>query len=230
VEAHGLAELLLLGSFGLGVGALHVLSPDHWVALLPISLDAGRRGWRVGLQWGIGHALVLSALGLLAYGVRDFFDLELLGESGDWLIGAVLVGIGAWGLWHRERSGHSHAADGHSLPGANHVHSWMAFGVGAVHGVGGTGAFLVALPALGFDSWIQSLAYVIGFAAGTILAMLALSALLGTLAARIDPNGRFGRGYRRVFSIACWLAIVGGIVWLVTPDWVHEDWFFHRHR
>jgi len=248
VEPNGLAELVLFGGAGLGFGALHVLSPDHWVALLPLSLDAGRRGWRVGLQWGLGHALGLIGLALVAQGLREWLDLNLLGVSGEWLIGIVLIGIGVWGLAHRGHSATpSHAPDSSEARGPSgrlgleaqcphgpsalrthshsqaHVHTGVAFGVGLVHAFGGIGVFLVALPTLGFDGWGQIAAYVIGFASGTIVAMGAFSALLGTLAVRIDPDGRFGDRYRRVFRGTCWFAITAGVIWLIGSDWLHDS-------
>jgi len=260
VEPNGLAELVLLGSAGLGFGALHVLSPDHWMALLPLCLDAGKRGYRVGLQWGIGHALGLVSLAFVVQALRGWFDVRWLGASGEWLIGLVLIGVGAWGLLHRGHAAPEHSACVHSLSddpvpsddqvegplegsgglalraepsdegSPSHVHTRMAFGVGLIHAVGGTGVFLVALPTLGFDAWSEVVVYLLGVGCGTVAAMAAFGAMLGSMASRIDAQGRFGGRYRRVFRATCWVAIVGGVLWLVAHQWFElPSWMHHEH-
>jgi hypothetical protein len=62
----GLVGLALLT--GLGSGAVHAVSgPDHVLSLAPLSVGRRRGAWRVGLTWGLGHALgtLLSALVLV---------------------------------------------------------------------------------------------------------------------------------------------------------------------
>lgn len=52
-----------------GFGALHAVSgPDHLLSLAPLSIGQGRRAWRIGLAWGLGHAAgtALAAAALLA--------------------------------------------------------------------------------------------------------------------------------------------------------------------
>ncbi|MBI5362186.1 MAG: High-affinity nickel transporter, partial [Planctomycetes bacterium] len=51
------ANALLVLAAGLGAGALHALAgPDHLAGVAPFAARAGRRAWRVGVAWGVGHA------------------------------------------------------------------------------------------------------------------------------------------------------------------------------
>jgi len=226
LESYFGAELALLATGALA-GAVHIVSPDHWVAMLPISMDARERGWRVGLQWGLGHALGLTSVGLAAYGIRDWFDLSIVTEgSGHWILAGVLIAVGSWGLVHA-RASHGHAPHGSGFEpvdpqhGHGHAHTVMAFGVGALHGISGTGAFLVVIPALGLDGWLKVSMYLLGFGNGTVLAMVAFSALLGTFAARIASDRRFERLFRRCFEVVCWATIAVGVILITLPEHLH---------
>ena len=208
------AVLLLVGFLA---GALHVLTePDHLVAMLPIGLDAGRRGWRVGLQWGIGHGVGIVTVGIGAYGLRDWLDLDVLSAGGSWLIAGVLVGVGAWGIAHRADMEATLAGEG-AEPRAAHVHTTMAFGVGAVHGIAGTGALLGVVPVLSLSAWTQAASYLTGFGLGSVLGMLTFGALLGGLAWRAAREPRWTRLYRGVFVGVCWVAIAAGVGLLAFP-------------
>lgn len=207
-----LAPIFALIMTGILAGALHALSPDHLVAVLPLSLDAGSQSWKVGLQWGGGHAVGILCVALVAYGARGWIVPESFEHVGELLIGLVLVGIGAWGLRHRgafehslsdaARAGHAHA---HAV---SHVHTAMAFGVGLLHAVVGSGAILGAVPVLTLSSWGRAVAYVGGFAAGGILAIGLAAVAIGAIA-RDHMRGREVL-YLRVFSATCWLAIACG--------------------
>ena len=194
-------------------GALHVLSgPDHLAALAPFSVEARSKAWRLGLRWGLGHSGGIVLVGALAYVIRDQIDLDLTAELGRNAVGGILIAIGLWGLYHLRGM---HLATPVTGSEGNHVHTTAAFVVGSVHGVAGTGYLLGVLPLLAMPRWLEATAYLLGFAAGTILAMVLFSALLGLLTER--AGSRALRAYRRVFAGTSLAALAVGVAWIVLP-------------
>ncbi len=57
----------LLVAARLGSGALHaVTGPDHVLSLAPLAVAQERRlAWRIGLGWGLGHAVRTLLVGLV---------------------------------------------------------------------------------------------------------------------------------------------------------------------
>ena len=193
---------------GLLAGALHVFGGPDVVGLAPFSVEAGRQAWRVGIRWGVGHALGSVVLGLLAYGVRDFVDLDLLSGSGEVLAGLLLVAIGVWGLWHLRRVDAPAAA----VPAAQtstHVHTTMAFGVGLAHGVFGTGTVLLVMPVLAMSKWSHALAFLAGYGLGAVSATVMAALAMGWAASRGGA-----RVYRWSFGVVSGAALVVGVTWI----------------
>jgi sulfite exporter TauE/SafE len=193
---------------GVVAGIGHVLlGPDHFAALGPFSVEAHRGAWRVGLRWGLGHSLGILAVALVFVGAADWLDLGLFASAGDHLVGAVLVAVGGWGLWHlrasAELAAHDHAAH-------THLHTTAALSIGTLHGLVGTGSTLAVLPAVGMHSWHESGVYLLGFGAGTIASMTAVAWALGALAQRAERE----LAYRRLFALASLAALGLGLVWL----------------
>ena len=193
---------------GLVAGFGHVLlGPDHFAALGPFSVEAHRGAWRVGLRWGAGHALGILAVALIFVTAADWLDVSALAAAGDYLVGGVLVAVGAWGLWHLrgnvEAVAHDHAAH-------THLHTTAALSIGTLHGLVGTGSTLAVLPAVGMHSWHESGVYLAGFGLGTVASMTGVAWLLGVLAQRAER----GVTYRRLFGLASLAALALGIVWL----------------
>jgi hypothetical protein len=198
---------------GLLFGGLHVLSgPDHLAALAPFSVEARRKAWRLGLRWGIGHSGGVAVVGTLAYLIREQLDLDLLADLGRNAIGGILIAIGIWGLYHLRRM--EFAADpAHS--NEHHLHSTAAFVVGSVHGVAGTGYLLGVFPLLAMPRWLEAAAYLLGFATGTILAMVLFSTLLGLVTE--GAGSRALHAFRWVFGGTSIAALVVGIAWIILP-------------
>ena len=198
-------SVLLLG---LAAGVSHVVTgPDHVAALAPFSVEAQRRAWTVGLRWGAGHAAGIVAVALAAVLAAEKLDLRALASAGDYLVGAVLIAVGAWGLLHARGAAHAFEAE---ADGHRHVHATAALSIGTLHGLVGTGATLAVLPAMGMRTFGESTVYLVGFAAGTIVSMSAIAWLLGVLA----PRDERGAAYRRVFQIASGCTLALGVVWL----------------
>ena len=194
---------------GLAAGFGHVLlGPDHVAALAPFSVEAHQRAWVVGLRWGLGHALGIIAVALLFVWASDRMDIEWLAGAGDYLVGGVLMAVGAWGLWHVK-----HATDHFSRTSDGtheHVHATAALSIGTLHGLVGTGSTLAVLPAAGMHTFAESAIYLAGFGVGTVASMIGIAWLLGVLAPREEGS----RAYRRVFIAASLASLLLGLVWI----------------
>ncbi len=193
---------------GLLAGALHVFGGPDVVGLAPFSVEAGRQAWRVGMRWGVGHALGSVVLGLLAYGARDFLDLDLLSGSGEVFAGLLLVAIGVWGFWHLRHVD----APASAMPAAQistHVHTTMAFGVGLAHGVFGTGTVLLVMPILAMSTWGHAFAFLAGYGLGAVAATVVAALAVGWAASR---GG--GRLYRWSFGVVSGAALAVGVAWI----------------
>jgi cytochrome c biogenesis protein CcdA len=191
-----------LSAFGLALvlGLRHASDPDHVTAVATLAISE-RRGARaaagLGLAWGLGHALTLVLLGLpvvLANArIPDF--LQRAAELG---VGLLIVCF-ALRLLNRWRRGelhvhrHAHGALEHAHPhfhggSIEHAHAHLrsplaAFGVGLVHGVGGSAAAAILMLA-SLESRASAALALALFAVGTAGAMAIASAALGFVLAR----------------------------------------------
>ncbi|XXX73476.1 hypothetical protein WMF30_38125 [Sorangium sp. So ce134] len=171
---------------GIGSGALHaVTGPDHVLSLTPMAAAHRRSGFRLGLLWGLGHGLgtwiVCLALVALAAGTR----LEALSGWSERAAALALVGMGLWGL-RRDRK-----AAAAQAPDARRIGRKAAL-VGLVHGLTGAAALLLVLPAVFARSEAVRALFLLGFTAGSSLAMAGMTALMSWAmerAARRAPAG-----------------------------------------
>jgi ABC-type nickel/cobalt efflux system permease component RcnA len=178
------------------LGLRHATDPDHLTAVSSVVLgerEAGRRGATVlGLAWGCGHALTLIALGLPFVLWGDALP-ERVQQAAELAIGALIVGL-AIRLLVRWRRGYFHVhphhhgevvhvhphvhETAHEHPEAHgHAHAealgrtpLAAFGIGLVHGVGGSAGAGILLVSSIEDPTAAAAALVL-FAAATALAM-----------------------------------------------------------
>jgi len=212
---------LVAAAAGGVLGARHALETDHLAAIVTlVEGDAARPGL-VGASWGVGHTLPIAALGVsfLLLGVRLPPSITALFEG---VVGLVLVALGmrllAGVLGYREHDHGTHPLHGHlqvgdlSL-GGGHVHlHGDSFLVGALHGVAGSGALVVALVAAAPDL-PTGVAFLAAFGVGSVLTMAAASAMWGRT---IDAGARrVFRGLAGVVGVAVGcllLAEVAGVV------------------
>ncbi len=192
-----MAVAVLLGA---GSGALHaVTGPDHVLSLGPAALRRAEGSWRVGLAWGVGHALGTLVLAVPALVVTGLVNLPALAAWGDRLAGLALMGTAAWS-WHAMRRRAAGEPDGRS-PAL----------VGFVHGATGAGSLLLVLPVLLSGSTARSLAFLAAFAAGSALAMALLTAAISKLGARLD-----GRNVARLQGTLVAASMALGAFWIAS--------------
>jgi len=213
---------------GLLAGLLHVFTgPDHLAALAPLSLQARRRAWAVGLRWGVGHSSGVLVVAALAFGLRQAVALDHLSGWGERLAGASMIVLGLWGLrslfreqlhaheHHHEGRDHVHfhvhRRDEDHRDARAHVHTHAAFWVGTLHGLAGTAHLVGVLPSLALPTGAETAGYLAAFATGTIVAMTLFAAVVGITA----PGGL--RVYRWTLGAASGLCALTGAAWILLP-------------
>lgn len=216
-------------ALGLLAGLVHALAgPDHLSAVAPLVVEERRSGWSTGLLWGLGHSVGVWGVGLLAVALRGVLPVDRLSSSSERLVGVVLIGVGFWGLrriWlarRRSREGREAGDTAHYYHGPHHGprgrSSLAALSIGTLHGLAGSSHLLGILPALAMPSAAASVAYVVGFGLGSIVAMVAFSSALALVAVRLINRGT-GRGtgaYHALLGACSAVSIVIGGWWLIA--------------
>jgi ABC-type nickel/cobalt efflux system permease component RcnA len=189
------------------LGLRHATDPDHLTAVSTLLLTDSRHGRRratvLGLAWGVGHAATLFGFGLPVVLFRRYLP-DLIQRGAEGVIG-LLITLLAVRLLLRWRRGyfhvhaHSHAGIRHAHPHAHehsgggdrhpvqHTHSHAgelgrspvaAFGIGLVHGVGGSAGVGILLVG-GAAGQVSGVLALLGFAAATALSMALVSTAVG---------------------------------------------------
>ena len=206
------------------LGLRHATDPDHLTAVSTLFLadqqEGPRRATRLGLAWGLGHGLTLFSFGLPVILFRSYLPnvIQRLAEAA---IGLVIAAL-AIRLLLRWRRGyfhvHPHAHNGvrhahphlhehppHAEHPVKHLHSHAealgrtplaAFGIGMVHGLGGSAGVGVLLVGA-VSSRTQGVIALLVFAGATAASMALISTAFGYALAR-------GALRRRVSDLVPW--------------------------
>ena len=204
-QGGGVALALLVA---LLLGLRHASDPDHLAAVSTLIAsdpeDGTRRAGRLGLAWGTGHALTLALFGLPIVLLQAYLP-EPLQRAAEAAVG-VMIMVLALRLLVRWRRGHFHAHPhrhgetehrhlhphgeahrAHAHAAHDHTHDSdarlgrtrrQAFGIGLVHGMGGSAGVSVLLLA-GIPDTAEAVAALTVLAAGTAVSMAALSSAFG---------------------------------------------------
>lgn len=209
-----MSTLLQATLLGLIAGAGHVLTgADHLAVVAPLAARRRRGAWRTGLRWGLGHAGGVAVIGLAAVIFREALPLEEVTAWSERIVGWSLVVVGLWALTasvRMLRSGGRTEEDG-ALP-VEGREGRAAFAVGLVHGTAGAGHVLGVLPALALPTRAGSAAYLLFFAAGTVVAMTGYAAVVGQGGRRLSTSSR--SAYAGVLAGCSTLSVVVGGYWL----------------
>jgi ABC-type nickel/cobalt efflux system permease component RcnA len=193
----GVLAVVLLGFL---LGVRHALEADHVAAVTTLASRSASLADRVKLAaaWSSGHATSLLALGATLIALDTTLP-ERMARALEIVAAVVLIGLGIDVLRrarrrrihvhvHQHGDGarhvhvHSHANESRHDPAAHeHDHARRllprALAVGGIHGLAGSGAVvLLSVQALGSGLW--ALAYVVCFAIGSILGMVAFTVVL----------------------------------------------------
>lgn len=187
--------------FAAVVGFTHAMEADH---LLAVSNIVTRRpsmalAMKDGIAWGLGHTSTILLIGLLMLALRVGIPQGIFHwfEAG---VGLMLLGLGAWRLYklvrHR-RLHHNHVPHDHS-----HDHK-LAYGVGLVHGLAGSGA-LVLLVMTRLTDNLEAMAYLLIFGLGSVAGMWLASGLFHLpFSRRLAANDRVHLGFTLLSSLLC---------------------------
>ncbi|HEX7298388.1 MAG TPA: hypothetical protein VF257_05240 [Solirubrobacteraceae bacterium] len=162
------------------LGLRHATDPDHLTAVS--TLVAGDRAdtrgaGRLGLAWGMGHATTLFAFGLPIVLYRSYLP-EAVQSGAEVLIGLVIVALAARLLvrWHAGRG----PARAHAHPARSPL---QAYGIGLIHGIGGSAGVGVLLLA-SIPDHLEAVAALGLFAAFTAVSMALASTSFGWVLSR----------------------------------------------
>jgi cytochrome c biogenesis protein CcdA len=227
LEGHaGLGVILLISLF---LGLRHASDPDHLAAVTTLiaseeERDRARKAGLMGFFWGLGHGTTLVILGLPLVLFNRSLP-EPVQQAAEVAIGAIIVFLAAR-LLLRWRRGfyhvHTHAHD--EGPDHRHVHSHeeddlhehdhavphrtplSAYGIGLVHGIGGSGGLTLLLLST-ISNQAEAAGALLIFAAGTAVSMALLSTAFGlTIAA-----GPMGRNFERFAPVLGILSMAFGV-------------------
>jgi ABC-type nickel/cobalt efflux system permease component RcnA len=200
------------------LGLRHATDPDHLTAVSTLivtdAADGPARARRLGLAWGAGHATSLFGFGLPIVLFGAYLP-EPVQRGAEAAVGVVIVALALrllvrWrrgrfhthphchrGRWHAHP--HVHGDEAHpSSDGHRHAHPEAlgrtpaaAYGIGLVHGTGGSaGVGLLLLSSISGE--VQGAVALLLFAAATAVSMALVSTAFGLALARGPAAGGLG--------------------------------------
>jgi ABC-type nickel/cobalt efflux system permease component RcnA len=193
------------------LGLRHATDPDHLTAVSTLFLADSRNGPRrataLGLAWGLGHAITLVAFGLPVVLFRRYLPAPLQ-RGAEAAIGLVIVALAIrllvrWQRGYFHVHAHSHGSVQHAHPHAHehrhdsashiahgHPHAealgrspLAAFGIGLVHGMGGSAGVGVLLVGA-VSGQMRGVLALLVFAGATAVSMALVSTAFGHALAR----------------------------------------------
>jgi high-affinity nickel permease len=225
---HGQAGVGVILLVSLLLGLRHASDPDHLAAVTTLiasekERDRVRRAGVMGFLWGLGHGTTLILVGLPLVLMNQYLP-EVISKVAEVAIGCIIVLLAArllirWrrGFYHvhvhthdsgeAHRHVHSHAQDqshqhAHRVPQRTPLSS---YGVGLVHGIGGSGGLTLLLLSTISDK-AQATGALLLFAAGTTVSMALLSTAFGLVIA----DGPIARNVERVAPVLGVLSMAFG--------------------
>jgi high-affinity nickel permease len=222
----GVGVILLVS---LLLGLRHASDPDHLAAVTTLIASEEerhqvRKAGIMGFLWGLGHGTTLVLIGLPLVFLNQYLP-EIVGKIAEFAIGCIIVLL-AMRLLVRWRRGlyhvHVHTHDGGEAH--RHVHSHVLdeshghthrvpkrtplsfYGVGLVHGIGGSGGLTLLLISTISDK-AQATGALLLFAAGTAVSMALLSTAFGLVIA----GGPIARNFERVAPVLGVLSMTFGV-------------------
>lgn len=196
------------------LGLRHASDPDHLAAVTTLIASKKERGSKLaaklGFAWGLGHATSLFAFGLPIVLYRAYLPDAVL-TAAETVIGAVIIVLAVWlllrwrrGFFHLHVHRHGDGAHLHlhgERQAAEHAHAdaprtrspLAAYGIGVVHGMGGSAGVGILLLAT-IDNHAVAVAALALFAFFTAVSMAVLSSGFG----RALSSARLRRSFNRL--------------------------------
>jgi high-affinity nickel permease len=200
IAAFGTGEtLLIVLGVSLLLGLRHATDPDHLTAVTTLlagdrdDASGSRRAGRLGLIWGAGHATTLFAFGLPIV-LFDSYLPARVQMAAEAAVGLVIVAL-ALRLLARWRRGELRTAHHHPHgPGGTPLRArspLQAYGIGLVHGVGGSAGVGVLLLAA-IPDHVEGVVALAVFAVFTAVSMALASSSFGWVLSRGTIRRAYG--------------------------------------
>jgi sulfite exporter TauE/SafE len=159
------------------IGFTHAFEADHLIAVSSLVTKRNQLllAMKDGIYWGLGHTSTIFIIGLAMIVGKLMISAPVFHyfEAG---VGFMLIALGIWRLnkikvmkKHIEAHKHHHLHD-HS---DNHK---IAYSVGLVHGLAGSGTLVLAVMA-SMNSVLSGMAYLLVFGLGSVAGMLVASSI-----------------------------------------------------
>ena len=208
------------------LGLRHATDPDHIAAVSTLVAGgrdrAGRRASELGLAWGLGHGLTLFVFGLPIL-LLDSYLPERVQQGAETAIAVVIVYLATrllirWrrGAFHEHSHAHGDLEHSHVHVGHGHRHArgrLGAFGIGLVHGMGGSAGVGILLVA-SIESTALSVGSLAVLAVFTAVSMTMLSGSFGRALVARPVSAAFGG----VAPVLGTVSLAFGI-WYATAAW-----------
>ena len=173
-------------------GFVHAFEADHLLAVSNIVSQRNnmRSSMKDGVFWGLGHTSTIFFIGILMIVFKAGISEQYF-RYFESLVGAMLIALAVYRLvkFFREKKiiihAHPHTHDGeqhkhlHVHIGEKHEHHHkhsLAYGVGLVHGLAGSGA-LILIAMSQMKSPLDGMFYLLIFGGGCIVGMLVAAGL-----------------------------------------------------
>lgn len=231
-------SLWLVVLVGVVLGLRHATDPDHLAAVTALIASnrerSGRAAARLGAAWGLGHATTLFLFGLPIVVFNRYLP-ERVQQAAETAVGILIVLLAIrlltrWRAGYFHAHAHDHDGDCHvhlhsheTTPSHGHAHPRKtrtplgAFGIGLVHGMGGSaGVSLLLLASI--DSRAVAVLSLIVLAFFTAVSMTLVTTGFGRTLSSAVARGSFNRlaPVLGVTSLAFGIWY-GAAVWSLAP-------------
>jgi high-affinity nickel permease len=172
-------------SFAAFMGFTHSFEADHLLAVSNIvtKRDRFRLAIKDGIYWGLGHTSTIFLVGLvIVFGKMLITEETPIFSYFEALVGFMLIILGFYRIFklykYKEHLSqhHAHAPFHESLHDHSEKHH-LAYGVGLVHGLAGSGAVILSALAT-MKSDVNMLLFLFIFGLGSVVGMLLASGIL----------------------------------------------------
>lgn len=187
--------------FGLLVGIQHAFEPDHIAAvstqiskskfthkpIRQLLVESFTKSSILGALWGAGHTTTLVLVGFLVYVFTITIQNEVFSVL-EFVVGIMLVILGMNSILNKKsilRHKHPHQHhdgtihfDEHTHNDSEHIHTHKSYFIGLIHGLAGSGSFVV-LTAATFDNVGLVLEFMLIFGIGSMIGMALVGSLVG---------------------------------------------------
>ena len=132
---------LLVAVVAVLLGLRHATDPDHLTAVGTLVAGddrrSARRAGRLGMAWGLGHATTLFAFGVPIVLFRGYLP-ETVQQVAELAVGVLIMGLAVRLLLRWRRGELAGAGGSHEHGGGRARSALSAYGIGLVHGMGGS--------------------------------------------------------------------------------------------